>query len=248
MKKGHKKVLLANGDTMIYNERGIPVRRIESTQHRDDRKYYEKFDILARNHKVPERVCILGPGVNAAIEDAYRKITADYIIAVNYAVLIDKHKKWPPLCKIDAWCIMAYDVEAVPWFKKMFPLLKLRRYFSTNTCIDVVGIPLPWDDDEFYTFTLDKRYTKTDDYSPARGHFQPSTTVIGIAASIAYICGAKCIELCGCDLFGDTYYDNTKRGLPNTIHVDCGRLDSLLKHLKGQGVEIVSLSTTALSV
>ena len=240
---------------MIYDSRGVPVRRIESEQHKKDRAYYETFDIIKRKHKVPERVCILGPGVNAANEDAYKKITADYIIAVNYAVLISQSEalknKWPLNREIDAWCIMAYDVEAVPWFKKMFPLLKLRRYFSTNTCIDVVGIPLPWNDDEFYTMNLAKRYVKTDDYDPARGKFQPSTTVIGVAASVAYECGAKYIELCGCDLFGNIYYDNTKRGLDkwaDAPHVDCKRLESLLKYLEGQGLKIVSLSTTALDI
>lgn len=255
-KREVKREVLPGGDIMIWFDND-KVRRVESEQHKRDRVHFAQFDMFKRGHKVPERVCILGPGINAANEDAYKKITADYIIAVNYAVLISQCEavkdKWPTGKNIDAWLVCEYDVDAVPWFKKMFKILDVRRYFSTNTCVGVVDIPHPWGDDGLYTFALANRAMKTRVFNPdecRNGRFHPDTTVVGVAASVAVALGAKHVELCGCDLMGNTYYDDTHRNLPqytDVPHPNADRLDSCLSYLVNkQDIEIVTLSSTIL--
>lgn len=254
------------GDVMIYKSDGSVVRH-ESEAHKRDRRHFEgpQFDVFARGHKVPKSVCILGPGINAVKDNAYKLITADEIIAVNYAVLISKFfnekplesgktaeetNLWPAGKKIDSWCVCEFDVDAVPWFKKMFKVLEVRRYFSTNTCVGVVDIPTPWNDDQLYTYQVAKRPMRSRIYDPAEGLFHPDTTAIGVAACLAVELGAERLELCGCDLFGNTYYDSTTRGQPqfnNAPIPNADRLDSCLQYLVDhRGIEIVTLSRTTL--
>lgn len=248
----------ANGDVMVYKTNGTVVRH-ETEAHKRDRRHFEsaEFDIFKRGHTVPENVCILGPGINAMKTRAYNRITADEIIAINYAVLIKRFlaespliEVWPSDKEIDSWCVCEFDIDAVPWFKKMFAILEVRRYFSTNTCVGVVNIPTPWDDDQLYTYQVAKKAMRSREYDPAEGLFHPDTTAIGVACCLAVELGAKRLELCGCDLFGNTYYDGTTRGQPqfNDAPIpNADRLDSCLRYLVDKrGIEIVTLSETAL--
>jgi len=252
-----RREILANGDIIVHKANGSVVR-IETEQHKRDRKHFEGpgFDIFRRGHRVPKRVCILGPGINAVKEDAYKSITADEIIAVNYAVLISQCKElvdesiWPEDKTIDSWSVCEFDVDAVPWFKKMFKILQVRRYFSTNTCVGVVSIPTPWEDDQLFTYQVAKKPMCSRQYDPSEGKYHPDTTAIGVAACLLADLGAEYIELCGCDLFGNTYYDGTTRGQPqfdNAPIPNADRLDSCLKYLvEKRGIDIVTLSTTTL--
>ena len=263
--------ILPGGDILIWKADGSAVRH-ESDAHKRDRRHFEgsEFDVFARGHKVPKSVCILGPGINAVKDNAYKLITADEIIAVNYAVLISKffNEKlpdilesgktiedaglWPVDRKIDSWCVCEFDVDAVPWFKEMFKVLEVRRYFSTNTCVGVVDIPTPWDDDQLYTYQVAKKTMRSKVYDPAEGKFHPDTTAIGVAACLAVELGAERLELCGCDLIGNDYYDGTTRNQPifaTKPHPNADRLDSCLQHLVDhRGIEIVTLSRTWLEV
>lgn len=213
--------------------------------------------MFKRKHKIPKRVCILGPGIHAVEDDAYINITADYIIAVNYAALISQCNEvnWPTNKKIDAWLVSEYDIAAIPWFKKMFKVLDIRRYFSTNTCVGIVDVPHPFPDNKFYTFRVAGKPMKSRVYDPmycSNGRFHPDTTIIGIACTVAEALGARELELCGCDLIGNKYYDGSECGRPeyeNLPHPNADRLNSCLNYLQNKkGVKITPLSRTVLDV
>ncbi|GAH62199.1 unnamed protein product, partial [marine sediment metagenome] len=107
-------------------------KRIIERREREEARYWEQFDIQRCEHEIPRRVCILAPGINAAKEDAYRHITADYIIAVNYAVLIPECPtvNWPKDKKIDAWCVAEYIPSTVKWFENGCKRFKGIMYFT----------------------------------------------------------------------------------------------------------------------
>lgn len=231
-------------------------KRRKERSEREEARYWEQFDIQRRGHKVPERVCILAPGINAAKEDAYERITADYIIAVNYAALIPEYSviNWPKNKKINAWCVAEFIPSTVKWFERGCREFKGIMYFTIRTCMGGrIGIPHPWGD-RFFTFRRCGTHIARESqiYDPTiEGPFHPLTTGVGIAACVAKECGAKYIELCGVDMFGNLYFDGSERGFPQLANAEiphCTMLDSCLAYLVNRGVEIVTLSTTALEV
>lgn len=240
MKPGHR-VVTVDGDILTLDKNGIVIKRVESIKHKQARVHFRQFDIEKSGHKVPERVCILGPGVNAANEDAYKKITADFIIAINCAIVIPDADciNWPSDKFISGWFLAGYDVGAIEWYQEKFRDINIKaaRYFSVSTCVSGVDIPPQWDASiDLHTYIFGEKRL-----------FKPSYTPLGIAAYVMAFCGAKYIELCGFDLAGNEYYNHTHRGEAASFHpAYIHSLEQCLVALIKSGVEIVTLNSIAL--
>jgi len=224
-------------------EKDEMLRMPKDVRHRKE-EYFRNFDIVQRAFKMSEKVCVLAPGLNAAVESAYEHITADFIIAVNGAALIPLDKK------IDMWLVTDNECLRARWFEEADKRFEGIKCFSTWVCN--VALPMPYicNMDKFYTVSMYGR-ARLDGitFIPLPNKFRPDITVVGTAMRIAQLCGAKCIELCGVDMFGDLYYDGRSRHLPQYADKPLDsrdRLDSAIRWMREQGVEIESLSTTAL--
>lgn len=211
-------------------------------------EYFNQFDIIKRRFKMPERVCVLAPGFNAGVdqENAYERITADFVIAVGCAAEI-------PGVKIDMWLVTDdLCVSVAVWFRRISKSLPkdVIKCFSNWLCAVALPVPYICNRDKFYTVTMhSKAELDGVTYIPINGIFRADITVSGTAMRIAQLCGAKYIELCGVDMFGNRYYNGEDRKLPayeNKPLDSRDRLDSAIRWMREQGVEIVSLSTTAL--
>lgn len=201
------------------------------------RTYFERFDVEKSGHTVPERVCLLGPGVNAANEDAYKHITADFIVAINCALVVPNYMSinWPEGKKLSGWFIAEQDAGAVKWYQEWFKITDVTRYFSTNVCVHGVEIPPQWDKSvELHTYKLG-----------GKSRFKYQDTPLGIAAAVMAFCGAKYIELCGFDISGNEYYTRKYREASFSsryVH----NLEQRLIKLMDSGIKIVSLNRIAL--
>lgn len=231
-----------------------PLLEIPKKTRNEKLKYFKQFDIVRRGLEIPDNVCILAPGINAITEGAYEKITAPYIISVNYGVAAPIKNKRP-----DAWLVTDCNCVRSTWFDVMNKMYDGIRIFSTPVCACAVNCPLSYKTNKFYSLQLHPEilgggnvfHPSNDfpDYTPLPTVFRPDITCVGTALRIAQLNGVKRIELCGVDM-GNLYFDGEHRypaNLERTAYDDCmKRLDSAIKWIKSQDIEVVTLSTTGL--
>lgn len=219
------------------NKKDKPLSRLPIDEELRRRTYFEQFNVELTGHKVPERVCLLGPGVNAANEDAYKRITADFIVAIDCAIEVPECEtiNWPVDKSITGWFVAEQDAAAVPWYQDRFKDIKVPRYFSINVCVYGVGTPPQWDKSiSLHTYRLG-----------GRNLFKYRSTPLGIAAHLMAFCGAKYIELCGFDQSGNEYYNHTVRKASFHPALVRGCEEQLIALIES-GIEIVSLNRIAL--
>ena len=196
-------------------------------------------DIFTSDYRFPSRVDILAPGPNGK---AHWPQLGPYVIAVNKAGLIPVDP--------DAWLVSDWWAIKTPWFspiENMFDGLKL---FSVGLHKIRGGAD--------YTFKLldgrqcVKPFGTAPYGEPLEGMLRPDGSVAASAVELAARFGAREIVLCGVDMYGGTYYDGTI-----SKAVDCDHkgpwayipyFNSLVEWVRGQGVDIWSMSKTALEV
>ena len=231
-----------------------PLYEIPKKKRNEKLKYFKQFDIVQRGLKMPDSVCILAPGINAITEGAYEKITAPYIIAVNYGAAAPLKNRQP-----DVWLVTDCNCIRSSWFKPINDKYNGIRCFAATVCACSVPNPQPYERNKFYSLQLYPEilgggnvFHPSDDfpeYTPLEGVFRPDITCVGTAIRIAHLNGVKVIELCGVDM-GNLYFDGGYRypaSPERTAPDDCmKRLDSAIKWMKSQNIKVVTLSTTAL--
>lgn len=186
-------------------------------------------DIIKTGFKLPEKVCILGPGSNGIPH--WEKIENMFIIAVNCAVNIP--------VSANIWLLADGNAPKAKWFPegiKNHHGLRVFSYAVTNRCNEK-------SDYGFYMMQPpDNNFVR----NPKM--FRPGETTVGIAIDFANRFGAKEIVLCGVDQCGPIYFDgNMARNYPPLMtHAGCHRITKIIKMVEGYGSKVWSISPTRL--
>lgn len=208
-------------------------------------------DIMAEGIRFPERALILGSGPNGRAHHA--RIPRDrFVLALNLAVTAP--------VRADLWVAMDPTLKDQRWFQDAIwgfrepgldlgpgaigaggtvPLMERKR----------VARHFPW---VRCTFWLEKlSMMSPGDVEPRPDHIRPGGTVAGAALQLCLHCGVTRVDLCGIDMFGDVYFDGSLHRRKQRKGQAWGSrkvLGALIKCLQGKGMEIRSLSETALDI
>jgi len=196
----------------------------------------------------PPEVYIIGTGPNGA--DHFAKAqTAQYVIACNKAITLEGIPKNIWLC----------DDRTLPdkeWFR-------IYAYYYIN---NPGRIQDPTPTPVFSEGTLLEMYPRVPFYTrhmsgsmkrphgPRKGVLRGGASICGKALQLAYWKCAKRIVLVGVDMMHRAYHDDPDgQGCIAQMYTDGTwyqkeRLDLHIKYIRGAGVEVVSLSETALNV
>jgi len=217
------------------------------------------IDILTTDHVFPNTVYILAPGYEGRKQ--YDRISDDaFVITVNKGFQIPNVHK-------NLW--LAEDVGLLsfqPWFADA-----VRGVIAERNELMAPETTVVIDSGKMFTLFPDARYVYnstpsylnfgrnigdgTGPYEMIPGCLRGRATISSKAMQLAVKKGAKRIILCGVDMQGDKYFDGsiTKSG-----HISGGvaqgnwyfvpHFNKLVERLTMKGIDVVSLSPTALSV
>lgn len=197
------------------------------------------FDIFDAHIEVPHDIYVVAPGPNGL--DHIPRIPVDaFVIVVNKAIELPLFPK--------LWMCSEPLAGGTEWFKENIDNNKgiacfWLKYLGEN----YPDIAYYWKDEE-------PLLTKKD-FVPIYRVLRRRATIVGQAVQLAYWLGAKRIVLCGFDASGNTYYDGTPAGVGNSFKMREGDwhwvvelMNPMVAWMKEDGVEVVSLSKTALDV
>ena len=209
-------------------------------------------DILKIDFKFPEEVYVLAPGLEGKAH--YHRVPRDaFVIAVNYAIMISRVQKhiWiaedSGLPKLYSWfrdaakdyIAKAYLLEE-PYPTPVFDAGYMYEKYPNVAYIYHSGPHLSYQQPHYKPFSL------------IPGLLRGYCTISSKAIQLAIHKGAKRIVLCGVDMHGAQYFDETVTASgyigPSGNWIFVPRFNEFLKHLKADGIEVVSLSPTALNV
>lgn len=166
-----------------------------------------------------------------------------------------------PCIPISIWLCADTTLPEEDWFKSEvgttiaceFPLdnnLNPTPVFSTSPNEDI-ALTTVYPDVPYY-FTHGYSLRERPAFVPLEGMLRAGGSISAQAIQLAYWLGAKRIILVGVDMAGKTYFDDTENSNPNL------KADGTSKHLRmtqglcdwllAEGIEIISLSETALKV
>jgi len=212
------------------------------------------IDILTTDHVFPDTVYILAPGWEGRNE--YGRIPGDaFVITVNKGFQIP-------------------DVQKHLWIAEDLNLLPLQPWFA-DTVREVIAqqndLMAPettpvFDGGKMYDIFPDLAYIYRSGphLSYPAPHYHPYAIIPGLlrgycsisskAIQLAVQKGAKRVILCGVDMWGKMYFNEEVTESGRIRPGGSGewpfvaRFNELLKWLKGEGIEVVSLSPTALNL
>lgn len=200
-------------------------------------------DIFESGFKFPSRVDILAPGPQGK---AYWDKLGSWVIAVNKGIDIPVDP--------DAWMVADWWAVKTEWFPKMDREYDGLRLFSAGLVSKRSPDAIPAEysykllDGRQCTFPLGSAPYG----APISGVLRPDGSVSACAIEVATRLGAKEIVLCGVDMFGNIYYDGAPSSSTDCTHNGVWAFapftNSLIKWVKEQGVDIYSLSPTALEI
>jgi uncharacterized Rossmann fold enzyme len=212
--------------------------------HLDTKEIDRQTDIF--NHldelSLTDRIYVVAPGKNGAKH--YNKLDKDcFTIIVNKACQLDIPRR-------DLWMVAdptVYNLKSrglVDWFAEGY-----------KTCSDIAC----FDSGTLLEYFKEVKYTHewaeeihTEFIPPTENKMRGGITISGRAVQMAYWLGAKEIVLCGVDLSGMHYFDDTDRGTVAQHHTAWKRVlplfQELCKWIQGEGVKIYTISDTALDI
>jgi hypothetical protein len=195
-------------------------------------------DIFDSSLRLPDKVCIVAPGING--RTFYASIPPEfYVIAVSKAVLI-------PDTEPKLWMMNHADQDWYPQANKRFEGI---RVFGNRAIYDAGSSLVETKD--CYSFTPLGGEKSLGHCPEVEGVIRTGGSVLGNALQFAYNFGAREILLCGADLSGDDYFDDT-----SNIQPEHGEVWPMVTNLnpmidwmiKIKGIEISTLSPTKLDV
>jgi hypothetical protein len=203
-------------------------------------------DIWENIPKFPRRVYIVGSGPNG--RDQFRKIPQNaFCIALNSMILF--WRKW------DWWMVFDHRVVDSDWWTDATSNLgkRTRIIFGARLANRV------WSDDKVFPRIHPHFYFRYHpgmsgaSFVPGQPLLMPGLlrglTVAGCALQFAYYGGAKEVLLCGIDMFGQDHIDGHRN--VDKVYLKewpwAKNLSKLCAHLKTQGMEIKTISETALT-
>ena len=193
-----------------------------------------KKDILNADITVTDDVYVVSPGPNG--KKHYGKIDNDaFIIVSNKAIEIP--------VKADLWISCEPGVKLTDWFNDNVEANKhIGCFWSHYLYKDYPDIP--------YTYEFGPPL-RPDSAECIPSVLRSRATISAQAVQLAYLLGAKRIIMCGIDIMGKKYFDATcageNRPEKNWRWV-LPLFNPMIKWIEAQGVEVVSLSKTALDV
>ena len=209
-------------------------------------------DILKLGWKFPsETVYVLATGPNG--NDHYKRIPDDaWVIGVNKAIEIYFRNRTPT----SIWLCADGTLPEQEWFTKTVNgiiqnVAALSDNHIATPCFDSGALLKTYPDAPYY-FTHGHTLRESPKFQPIEGVLRAGGSISGQAMQLAYWLGAKRIVLVGVDMTGSKYFDDTEninpRLSPDGKSLHLHLLNGLCGWLKAQGIEIVSLSETALDV
>jgi hypothetical protein len=195
-------------------------------------------DIFKSDFRLRPKVCVLAPGPNG--RGHYAEIPPDFqVLAVSKAALIPEVQAevWVMNHIEQDWFLEANEqFEGVRIFKHDAALRARAALVGKGGCYyfkppaDALGVPVRL---------------------PVEGVVRIGATVSACAVQLAFNFGAREILLCGVDMSGDAYFDNTLNVHPHHGETwsAAQRLDPLLKWMvEERGLKISTLSPTKLNL
>lgn len=198
------------------------------------------MNILEAGIEIDGTGYVASPGYNAV--DHFARIPPDaFTIAVNRAVEA-------PIA-ISLWMMMDVQVGECDWYHRGLKIatdrLCVSREFSES---ETSGVDAP------YTFEVAPKLRGPTESIPlgdgvTAGCIRGGATTSAGAVQLLYQLGARKIVLCGVDMDGTKYFDGSVMSpVVDYWPIVRARFDALNGWLREQGVEITSLSETALDV
>jgi len=255
---GHDKVwpCVAEWEWLVkwVKSQGVDVRRIDECEplpvdqpkpvwnirvHRPQNNVLPDNDVHRNLWKMPDTVYLLASGPNG--RDCYKDVPADaYVIAVNGAVVIPWTQESARF-KVAVWVCADWEVILKDFWNNAFENFEGKRVFS-SFIIERTGTK-----DVLHFFIRDS-YNE-EPYVPDELGFRVGGTVSSTALEIAWLCGARRVIMIGADMAGDFHFDGSG-GTGDSRHGDkwqcCDGCDSIIRFLKSEGLEILTLSDTRL--
>lgn len=195
-------------------------------------------DIFKSDFRLRPKVCVLAPGPNG--RGHYGEIPADFqVIAVSKAALV-------PEVSAEVWMMNHVEQD---WFREANERFEGVRVFKYDAAMKAQA-ELAGKGGCYYFKPPDDALEATVRL-PVEGFIRVGATVSACAVQLAYNFGASEILLCGVDMSGDAYFDDTLNVHPNhgKTWSAAQRLDPLIKWLvEERGLKISTLSPTKLSV
>jgi hypothetical protein len=208
-------------------------------------------DIFTANLAMPDTVYILGSGIRGAKHHERIPLGA-YVIAVNKAIAAPVEAElWMQFAKAwryvrDKWFTRALASDVPKCFGiSLLERCKLEGMSLANVdyCFDFM--PQFHDEPNAYKFT--------------EGILRTGGTISGAALQLCYWRNVKRVIFCGVDMLGHTFFDGTKLvskaetkinpdGTDNDWGLELRDLNIMVELCKGAGMEVYSMSETALEV
>ncbi len=195
------------------------------------------LNILESDFRLPSKVCILAPGPRG--RPHYAEIPDDYlVIALSKAVLI-------PQVQADIWMMHHTNQD---WFDEanaVFDGVCIFKYEPARAVEDKLG------EKACYCYDPLQGNDRMERRQGVDGRIRGGASVAGHALQIAYTFGVKDILLCGVDMSGNGYFDESINVRPE--HGETWSFVSLLNPMirwmiEEQGINITTLSPTKLDV
>ena len=202
-------------------------------------------DFLTIGYDVPRKIHILGMGPNG-VPHLPRFEYAEFTICVNRAIEYDWVRRCLWLCDDGTLPEKEWFVKAIDYYLKYPEKATYPIVFSEGKLLDA------YPDVPYYVRHSQGFYADPVGCWP--GVLRGGTSVGGKGVQLAYHLGAKRIVLCGIDMQGRAYANDPEGHGCNAnlrkggIWAQRDNFNRLIKWLQGEGVEVVSLSPTALDV
>lgn len=207
-------------------------------------------DILKHDWRFPtDTAYVIGTGPNGL--EHYDRIPKDvWTIGVNKAIQL-----WPEI-PVSIWLCADGTLPQQEWFQEnVHTFIRMDSQLNRNdlpTPCFSTGVLLNMYTDVPYYFTHGRSLRESPKHTSTEGVLRPGGSIGAQAVQLAYLLGAKRIVLVGCDMVGRGYFNGTKNLAPQLqpggISIHRHMFNGLCRWVIGQGIEVVSLSKTALNV
>lgn len=208
------------------------------------------IDILQHTWRWPtDTAYILGTGPNGL--EHYERVPKDaWTIGVNKAIQL-----WPKT-PVSIWLCADGTLPEQEWFQE-----NVHTFIRMDSQLDdgedptpcfSTGVLLNMYPDVPYYFTHGRSLREAPKHNATEGVLRPGGSIGAQAVQLAALKGAKRIVLVGCDMVGRGYFNGTVNIAPQLqpggISIHYRMFNGLCQWVKGQGIEIYSLSKTELNV